>query len=177
MQPLGLHHMLGDQRAQRLGRHRDRAHPVAQGRDIQIDPFLGEHRALAGQRQMKPELADRDLGQKMRAGAATRNGMERRWCLGDRLARRTAELLAHRLQHDPTCAGMRSRVSLTTSPSLRKLPPQQPHEVGPGMTTRRRGRCPGKGLRAGLARFNSSTVHWGASGAAAASFASASASR
>jgi transposase len=48
--------------------------------------------------------------------------------------------------------GMLSRVSVTVSPSLHRAPPQQGHAVGPGMTTRSRGRCAGRGPRTGLRR-------------------------
>ena len=49
--------------------------------------------------------------------------------------------------------GTLSRVSVIVSPSLDSAPPQQGHAVGPGMTTRSRGRCAGSGPRTGLRRM------------------------
>jgi len=51
------------------------------------------------------------------------------------------------------CRGTTSRVSVTSSPSLDRLPWQHGQEVGPGMTTRSRGRCAGNGPRTGLRRI------------------------
>jgi hypothetical protein len=48
------------------------------------------------------------------------------------------------------CRGMTSSVSVMSSPNLRSRGlPQHKHCVGPGSTTRSRGRCSGKGWRAG----------------------------
>ena len=53
------------------------------------------------------------------------------------------------------CRGTTSSVSVMSSPSLASLPPQHGQAVGPGITTRSRGRCAGKRrphrLRAGEA--------------------------
>jgi hypothetical protein len=54
--------------------------------------------------------------------------------------------------------GMTSSVSVMSSPSLdSRVPPQQPHVVGPGTTSRSRGRCSGNGLRDGRWRMNDAT--------------------
>ena len=54
--------------------------------------------------------------------------------------------------------GITSSVSVTSSPSLRsRAPPQQAQAVGPGTITRSRGRCSGKGWRAGRLRVNAAT--------------------
>ena len=50
------------------------------------------------------------------------------------------------------CRGITSSVSVTVSPSSDSLPWQHGHSVGPGITTRSRGRCAGNGPRTGLAR-------------------------
>ena len=50
------------------------------------------------------------------------------------------------------CRGTTSRVSVTSSPSLDSRPWQHGQEVGPGITTRSRGRCAGNGPRTGLRR-------------------------
>ena len=50
---------------------------------------------------------------------------------------------------------MTSSVSVTSSPIFDSFSePQQAQDVGPGTTTRSRGRCAGNGLRAGLRRVN-----------------------
>jgi len=49
--------------------------------------------------------------------------------------------------------GTTSNVSVTSSPSLDRRPLQQGQAVGPGITTRSRGRCAGKGPRTGLRRI------------------------
>ena len=55
--------------------------------------------------------------------------------------------------------GITSSVSVTSSPSLRsRAPPQHWQAVGPGSTTRSRGRCSGKGWRAGRLRVKAATV-------------------
>src|SRR5215203_4659478 len=48
--------------------------------------------------------------------------------------------------------GSTSSVSVMSSPSLDSLPPQHGHAVGPGMTTRSRGRWAGRGARTGWPR-------------------------
>ncbi len=50
------------------------------------------------------------------------------------------------------CRGTTSSVSVMSSPSLASRPPQQGQAAGAGMTTRSRGRCCGKGARAGWRR-------------------------
>ena len=49
--------------------------------------------------------------------------------------------------------GIASSVSVTSSPSFASLPLQHGHSVGPGITTRSRGRCAGSGPRTGLRRM------------------------
>jgi hypothetical protein len=49
-------------------------------------------------------------------------------------------------------SGSTSSVSAMSSPSLDSLPPQHGQAVGPGMTTRSRGRWAGRGARTGWPR-------------------------
>jgi hypothetical protein len=56
------------------------------------------------------------------------------------------------------CRGMTSSVSVIVSPSLASLPPQHGQAVGPGITTRSRGRCAGNGARTGFLRVNGPTA-------------------
>src|SRR5436853_2819658 len=56
------------------------------------------------------------------------------------------------------CAGTCSSVSVMSSPSLRRIPPQPAQAVGAGWITRSRGRCPGSGRRAGFRGCVSSSV-------------------
>ena len=56
------------------------------------------------------------------------------------------------------CRGITSSVSVTSSPSLASLPPQHGQALGPGMTTRSRGRCAGSGARTGFRRVKLLTV-------------------
>ena len=56
------------------------------------------------------------------------------------------------------CRGITSSVSVTSSPSLRKIPPQHGQAAGPGRTTRSRGRCAGNGARTGLRRVKPRTT-------------------
>jgi hypothetical protein len=72
------------------------------------------------------------------------------------------------------CRGTTSSVSVMSSPSFTiRLEPQQPQAVGASITTRSRGRCAGKGLRAGRRRVKART---GVFAAAARSAAAASSS-
>jgi hypothetical protein len=78
--------------------------------------------------------------------------------------------------HEPgTC----SRLSVTSSPSLRIAPPQQGQADGAGYTTRSRGRCSGNGRRAGLRRVKllTSTLVSDIAASAATSLAAALSSR
>ena len=57
------------------------------------------------------------------------------------------------------CLGTTSSVSVTSSPSLTRLPPpQQGQASGEGSTTRTRGRSAGSGARLGLRRVKARTV-------------------
>src|ERR687886_2068865 len=58
---------------------------------------------------------------------------------------RTVWMTFHRI-------GSTSSVSVTSSPSLDSLPPQQGQAAGPGRTTRSRGRWAGRGARPRWAR-------------------------
>jgi len=49
--------------------------------------------------------------------------------------------------------GITSSVSVMSSPNLASLPWQHGHSIGPGITTRSRGRCAGNGPRTGLRRM------------------------
>ena len=94
-------------------RHQARGHrsdPVGHGGHVEIDALVREHLALARQRQMQAVLAEDDLGQKVRAGSATVDGVEGRRRLSDRLAPCAGHLLAHVLDHEP--AGRRTLKAL-----------------------------------------------------------------
>ena len=99
MKPLGRQHVRGDQRHQRRQRARAGADPIGQRGDTEIDALEGEPFALPVQRLMLAEFGVHDRRQQVRTGAATRDRMEWRWRLGDRLAGAAGELLAHRLDH------------------------------------------------------------------------------
>ena len=74
-------------------------------------------------------------------------------------------------------AGIRSRVSVTSSPrGRRRAPPQQAQVVGLGWRMRSRGRCSGKSLRAGL-RWEEVGVVCGSGSAACASVSASVSSR
>ena len=99
MKPLGRQHVRGDQSHQWRQRARAGADPIGECGDAEIDALEGEAFALPVQRLMLAELGVHDRRQQVRTGAATRDGMERRGRLRDRLARPARELLAHRLDH------------------------------------------------------------------------------
>ena len=82
------------------GRRAD-ANPIGHSRDVDIDPFIGVDIALAIERLMRPVLAEHDLGQQVRPGAAARNRMRRRRSLDDRIAFAAGELLPHVHDHFP----------------------------------------------------------------------------
>jgi hypothetical protein len=86
---------------QRHQRRRRRPHPVSQGRDVEVDTLASIGRALAGQRQMQPVLAEQDVGQQVGAGPAAGNRMRRRGRLRDRLAGPARVLLPYMLDHLP----------------------------------------------------------------------------
>jgi hypothetical protein len=57
------------------------------------------------------------------------------------------------------CRGITSSVSVMSSPNLRSRGlPQHWQTLGPGSTTRSRGRCSGKGWRAGRLRVKATTL-------------------
>lgn len=88
----------GDQRPQR---HRNRADPVGQGGNVEIDTLAGETLALAVQRQMQAEFVEHNVRQQSRAGPTAGDGVERRRRLGDGGATAAGEFLAHMLDHPP----------------------------------------------------------------------------
>ena len=101
MDPLRGQYVSIDGCDQWLQRHRDCPHPTGQGRDLDGHALAGKALALTMQRQMQAELGERYVGQQIRAGAPSRNGVERRRRLGDRFARSAGDLLAHMLNHEP----------------------------------------------------------------------------
>ena len=79
--------------------------------------------------------------------------------------RRLADLLSRQLNFSRTCwitfhcRGITSSVSEMSSPSLRsRALPQHGQSVGAGSTTCSRGRCAGKGWRAGRLRVKAATL-------------------
>ena len=152
MNALGRQHMISDQRHQRTQRRCAGPHPVRQRGDIEIDPLAGIHLALAIERLVIAELGVQDHREQVGTRAATGDRMERRaggWAIVSQARHtnfsRTVWITFH-------WRGTLSRVSVTVSPSLDRVPPHQEHAVGPGMTTRSRGRCAGRGPRTGLRR-------------------------
>src|SRR3954449_10651116 len=114
---------------------------------------------------MLPVLLEQDHRQQARAGPAAGDHMKGRRRLADLLAVAASKLLADMLD-DPGLRrgrlfhwrGITSSVSVMSSPSLRNRGLAQHRQVvGPGSTTRARGRCSGKGWRAGRLRVKATT--------------------
>jgi hypothetical protein len=108
-------------------RGRAGADPVGQCGDIEIDALLGVDLDLPVERQMRPVLGRKDLGQQLRPGAAAGDRVRRRRRLGDGLAFATGELLAHVLDDLP----LRRDVLQGVGDVLAQLP-QRPAAAGAG---------------------------------------------
>ena len=166
MQPLGREHMAADRLDQRHQRRCRGAHPIGQGRHVEIDAFAGIGRALAGQRQVQAVLGEQHMRQQARAGAAARDRVRRRRRLSDLLAASARVLLADMLDHlplprhqlqrlghvlaqlvqDPTTtrAGLGHRIDhalarqmLRQRPAGRLAPREGPHGLGRRLIARR----------------------------------------
>ena len=160
MQPLRGEDMRLDERSNKGSQHGSAgAHLVGQGRQADRHAFAGVAFGLAVQRLMLAELLEQrswpaGSGPPSRA-AMTWKGAGA-WLIVSQSRQvnfsRTCWITFH-------CRGMTSSVSVTSSPSLRSAsPPQQLQAVGPGTTTRSRGRCSGNGLRAGRLRMKAATT-------------------
>jgi hypothetical protein len=101
MNALGREDVGPDRLDQRHQRCRTGAHPVRQGRDVEIDAFARIDVALTIERQMQAILGEQHMGEQPRPGAPTRDRV--RWCrrLGDLLARPAGELLTYVLKSRP----------------------------------------------------------------------------
>src|SRR3954468_12183351 len=161
-------------------------HLVGQGGQAERYSLPSVAFGLAVQRLMLPVLLEQDHRQQARAGPAARDHMKGCRRLADLLAVAAGEFLADMLDHPGFRRGrlfhrrgITSSVSVTSSPSLRSrgLPlaqaalaltasgeaalrrePQHRQATGPGSTTRSRGRCSGKGWRAGRLRVKATTL-------------------
>src|SRR5713226_623968 len=102
-------------------------------------------------------LLEQDHRQKAWTGPAPGGHMERRRSLADLLAVAAGELLADMLDHLPLPRDHLQRLGDVLAQLRSRAPPQQRQAVGPGSTTRSRGRCAGKGRRAGRLRVNAIT--------------------
>src|SRR5450830_209139 len=139
---------------QRRQRHRAAADLVGQGRQTDRHALLGIALGLAVERLMLPKLLEQDHGQKTGTGPAPGDHMERRRSLADLLTVPAGELLADMLDHLTLARDRFQRLG-----NLRSRPlPQKRQAVGPVTITRSRGRCSGKGLRAGRLRVKAATV-------------------
>ena len=158
MHALGREHVGTDQVVERLQQHGAAADLVGERRQAQFDALARIALGLPVERLMLAVLLEQDHRQQARPGKAARQDVERRRRLRDLLAVPAGELLPHVL-HDLHCRGITSSVSVTSSPSLASLlEPQQAQALGPGTTTRSRGRCAGNGWRDGLRRVKARTV-------------------
>ena len=135
------------------------AHLVGQGRQAERHAFPGIALGLAIERLMLAELLEQDHRQQAGAGPAAGDHMERRRRLADLLAVPARELLADMLDHLPLARDhfqrLGDRLPQLAQPARRR---SKGKSVGPGTITRSRGRCSGKGLRAGRLRVNAVTV-------------------
>src|ERR1700751_2523356 len=95
-------------------------------------------------------LLEQDHGEHVRPGKAAWQHRERRRRLADLLAVAAGELLTHGLNDLPLPRYRLKRLRDIFAELVRRLEPQQLQVVGPGTTTRSRGRCAGNGLRAGF---------------------------
>jgi hypothetical protein len=101
VQALGRHDMGLDQAPERIEHRRDRAHGVGHGGERDRRALERIAVGLSVQRLVLAELLEHDHRQQARTRPATRDHMERRRRLADRLAVPTGELLPHRLDHLP----------------------------------------------------------------------------
>jgi hypothetical protein len=131
---------------------------VGERRQAQRHTFSGIAFGLTVEGLMLAELLEDDHCQKTGAGPAARNDMERRWRLGDALTVPACELLADVLDDLPLPGNDFERLGVTSSPSFdSRDDPQHAQAVGPGTMMRSRGKCSGKGLRAGRLRVKADT--------------------
>ena len=75
------------------------AHPIRQGRDIEVDAFAFIDVALAIERQVQAILGEQDMSEQLGTCAPARDRMGGRRRLGDRFASPAGELLAHVLDY------------------------------------------------------------------------------
>lgn len=101
MQPPGRHDMVFNQGMERRQRHGAGADVIGQRRQGQVDALARVALALPVQWLVLPELLEQHHRQKVRAGMAARDDVERCGWLGDRLAGPAGEAFPHRLDHLP----------------------------------------------------------------------------
>ena len=151
-------HMGADQLVERPQQDGAAADLVGQRRHAEIDALARIALGLPVERLMLPVLLEQDHGEQARSGEAARQHVERRRRLADLLAIPAGELLAHGLhhlplpRHRPRASRSRPRRAWRAGSSRSRRT-----SVGPGTTTRSRGRCAGNGLRAGFLRVNART--------------------
>ena len=102
VQALGRHDMGLDQAPKRIKRRRDRADGVGHGGERDRGALERIALGLPVQRLVLAELLEHDHREQARARPASRDRVERRRRLADRLAVPAGELLPHRLDHLPT---------------------------------------------------------------------------
>jgi len=128
------HDMCADQLGQRLHPPRGMPDPVGQGRALNRDAFTRQDRRLTVERQPVEVFADHDIGDQARTRPALLDRQLGRWCLHDALAASAAELRPNMADHPEASrrAGIFSKTSVTSSPSLVKRVPPQPGQTEPG---------------------------------------------
>ena len=146
-----------DQRVQRGQGRRAGADMIGQRREAEVDAFARVALALPVQRLVLTELLEQDHRQQARAGQPSRDRVERRRRLRDRLARPAGEALAHRLDHLPLPRDDLQRLGDVLAELRQLVEPQHGQAQGAATTTRSRGRCAGNGLRAGRRRSKGAT--------------------
>ena len=139
MQSFCHHHMQPSQRDQWREECGARTDPVSQRRHIEVDPFASINLALPVQWLICANFASRII--------ASRFGLARPRAIGWNGAGGWVTVSqARQVNFSRTVwitfqrRGITSRVSVMLSPSLASLPPQHGQAVGPGITTRSRGK-------------------------------------
>src|SRR5271165_1184019 len=158
VQSLGRENVSLNPPEERRQRSAATTHLIGQGRQTEGYALPGVAFGLAVERLMLPVLLEQDHRQQAGAGPTPGNYMERRRSLADLLAVAAGELFADMLGHLPLPWDDLQRLGdILANLGSRGLP-QHRQTVGPGSLTRSRGKCSGKGWRAGRLRVNATTL-------------------
>ena len=153
MQPSRRHDVGLDEPEQRLEHPGAGAHLIGQRRQAERHAFTGVALGLPVQWLVLPVLLEQHHGEQVRSRPAARDGVEGAPAPGVMLSQARQEKRSRTVWITVQLRGTTSSVSVTSSPIFdRRVSPQHGQALGPGTTTRTRGRWAGKSWREGFRR-------------------------